>query len=212
MLYLQKGNFQKVCRWMAGNWMTANQATLFGLAFVVLTSTSFYVGLTIEGFHWLLVLTPLFLVLRMAMNALDGMLSRERGTATVAGELWNEALDVIGDTLCYGSLWFVPDSPKLALTVFLILIWAAEFFGVLGKGMPGGIRRHETFLGGKPDRAVWMGLFAFLLFVYPPLWSHANIYLAVVSFFVFLTCAIRIRKILLEAKGKDYESYTWIGK
>ena len=40
--------------------MTANQATLFGLVFVVLTSTSFYVGLTIEAFHWVLVLTPVF--------------------------------------------------------------------------------------------------------------------------------------------------------
>ena len=31
MLYLQKGVFQKFVRWLGGRWMTANQATCFGI-------------------------------------------------------------------------------------------------------------------------------------------------------------------------------------
>ncbi len=212
MLYLQKGVFQKVVRGLGGRWMTANQATCFGVLFVLLTSLSFYFGLSYEQCRWTLLLVPPFLVLRMAMNALDGMLAREYGTGNVAGELFNESLDVIGDTVCYGSLFFVPDGPQLSLTLLLILCWMAEFSGVLGKGFPGGVRRHETFLGGKPDRAVWMSVLALLLFFYPGFIHGVAYYLLTMSFFVFMTSVIRIRKILLTAKDKEYESYTWIGR
>ena len=64
MLYLQKGNFQKVVRCVAGTWMTANQATYFGLAFVVLTALSYILGLKYEGARWLLLLTKPFSVLK----------------------------------------------------------------------------------------------------------------------------------------------------
>ncbi|MBN2216297.1 MAG: CDP-alcohol phosphatidyltransferase family protein [Pirellulales bacterium] len=212
MLYTQKGNFQKFCRWIGGRWMTANQATALGIFFVLLASGSFYAGLTFEGFRWVLLLAPVMLLLRMAMNTLDGMLSREYGTATVAGELWNETLDIVGDTLCYGSLLFIPDSPRPAVTVFLVLTWAAEYFGVLGKSMPGGQRRHETFLGGKPDRAVWMSLLAVILYFSPAFQAYLGYYLLGVSALILLTCVIRVRMILKQAKGQPYESFTWVGK
>ena len=212
MLYLQKGNFQKVVRWLGGRWMTANQATGFGIMFVMLTAASFYIGLTYEAYRWTLLLTPVFLVLRMAMNALDGMLAREYNTGTVAGELFNEALDVIGDTVCYGVLFFVPGGPNLTLTLLLLLIWMAEFFGVLGKSLPGGVRRHETFLGGKPDRAVWMSVLAVCLFGIPGFVAYIPYYLLVMSLFVFMTSVVRVRKSLAVSRGQEYESYTWIGR
>lgn len=212
MLYLQKGNFQKVVRWVGGTWMTANQATAFGILFILLTSMSFYAGLSYEEYRWLLLLTPFFLVMRMIMNTLDGMLAREHKTGSVAGELFNEGLDIVGDTLCYGILFFIPNIPKLPLTIFLLLTWMAEYFGVLGKSFPGGVRRHETFLGGKPDRAIWMGVLALLLFASPQFIEHVDSYLLVVSCFVFLTSVVRIRKTLLAAKGMEYQSYTWIGR
>ncbi|MGD9128404.1 MAG: CDP-alcohol phosphatidyltransferase family protein [Planctomycetia bacterium] len=212
MLYLEKGNFQKIVRWLGGRWMTANQATAFGIMFVLLTSASFYVGLSFEGWRWILLFTPVFLTLRMAMNALDGMLAREYNTGSVAGELFNEGLDVVGDTICYGSLFFVPGGPNLSLTLLLILAWMAEFFGVLGKGLPGGVRRHETFLGGKPDRAVWMSVLAVILFFFPKFLPNVHYYLLTMSFFVFMTSVLRIRKMLLVSRDQQYESYTWIGK
>jgi CDP-diacylglycerol--glycerol-3-phosphate 3-phosphatidyltransferase len=212
MLYLQKGNFQKTVRWIGGKWMTANQATVAGCVFVILTAESLYLGLACHALRWLLLLVPLFLLLRMVMNTLDGMLSREHGNATVAGEIWNETLDIIGDTVCYGSLFFVPEGPRLSLFVFLILTWAAEFYGVLGKSMPNGIRRHETIGGGKPDRAVWMGLFAAAVFFYPSLFKYVDYYLMWVSLLVLLTCLLRVKKTIEAAKGAEYKSYTWIGR
>lgn len=212
MLYLQKGNFQKIVRWIAGSWMTANQATLFGIIFIALTALGYYVGLSYDSYRWILLFVPFFLLMRMAMNALDGMLAREYKTATVGGEILNEALDIIGDTVCYGILYFIPNSPVRSLTLFLILTWAAEFFGVLGKGMPGGVRRHETLGGGKPDRAVWMGLFAIAVFFKPQFIYYLPSYLLSVSILIALTCFIRVKKILETTKGKKYESYTWIGR
>jgi len=212
MLYLTKGLFQKVVRWMAGSWMTANMASAFGCVFVALTAAGFYLGLSVPALRFLLLCVPGFLVLRMAMNALDGLLAREYHTGTVAGEIWNEALDVLGDTVCYGALYFVDGGPRLSLVVFLLTIWAAEFFGVLGKSMPHGVRRHETVLGGKPDRAVWMSGLALILFFRPSFLAYSPIYLGVVSGFVVLTSLIRVRKTIAVARGHEYQSYTWIGR
>jgi len=212
MLYLTKGLFQKVVRWMAGSWMTANMASVFGCVFVALAASGFYLGLSVPPLRFLLLCVPVFLVMRMAMNALDGLLAREYNTGTVAGEIWNEALDVLGDTVCYGVLYFVDGGPRLSLGVFLLTIWAAEFFGVLGKSMPNGVRRHETVLGGKPDRAVWMSGLALLLFFRPSFLSYTPAYLAIVSAFVVLTSLLRIRKTITVARGHEYQSYTWIGR
>ena len=212
MMYLVKGQFQKAVRWMAGSWMSPNGATAAGVGFIAASAASLYFGLARPELRWLLLLTPLCLVLRMAMNALDGLLSREKGLATVSGEIWNEALDVVGDNVCYGVLYFVPGGPRLSLVVFLLVIWAAEFFGVLGKSMPGGVRRHEALLGGKPDRALWMGLLAIVLYFAPGFLPRVPLYLAGLSALVGATAGYRIACTVRAAKGRPYESYTVRGR
>jgi CDP-diacylglycerol--glycerol-3-phosphate 3-phosphatidyltransferase len=192
--------------------MTANMATAGGIVAIVLASSSLYLGAARTGLGWLLLLAPVFLVLRMAMNALDGMLARERGQGTVAGEIWNEALDVVGDNVCYGVLYFVPDGPRVSIVLFLLCIWAAEFFGVLGKSMPGGVRRHEALAGGKPDRAVWMGLMALILYFSPGFLMYIPYYLGALSGLVIFTALLRVRATLKAASGKPYKSFTWIGR
>jgi CDP-diacylglycerol--glycerol-3-phosphate 3-phosphatidyltransferase len=210
MLYRQKGNFQKLIRGLGGTWMTANMATVLGCLFIAIVTASFWYGLTVS--RWFLLIAPPALVLRMAMNALDGMLAREYGTGSVAGEIWNEALDILGDTVSYGVLYFVPGGPRLTIVLFVIAAWAAEYFGVLGKGLPNGIRRHETILGGKADRAFWFGALALVLFFRPDFLPRVPQFLSFVLFFVVLTCFIRVRKSIEVAKGAKYESYTMVGR
>jgi len=212
MLYLIKGNFQKIIRHVAGSWMTPNEATFFGIIFIVLTAFGYYLGFTYANLRFCLLLVPVFLFMRMMMNALDGLLSREYKLASVSGELLNEGVDVVGDMLCYGILYFVDGVPKLELIIYLMLIWTAEFFGVLGKSMPGGVRRYENVLSGKPDRALWMGLFSIILFFCPQFMKYAGYYFMGLSVLLLLTCILRIKKILACARGKKYESYTWVGK
>jgi CDP-diacylglycerol--glycerol-3-phosphate 3-phosphatidyltransferase len=212
MIYRVKGQFQKSVRWMAGSWMSPNMATLAGALCIGASAATLYLGLSLPEGRWLLLLTPLCLVLRMAMNALDGLLSREQGLATVSGEIWNEALDVVGDNICYGVLLFVPGGPRITVVALLLAIWAAEFFGVLGKGMPGGVRRHEAALGGKPDRAMWLGLLALILYFRPGFIAYAPYYLAGITGLVMLTALLRILATVRSSREKPYESYTVRGR
>lgn len=206
MLYQVKARFQKMVRWVAGDWMTANQATIFGWIAMAATGAALYVGLTSAPWCLLLVL-PLSIV-RLVMNALDGMLARAQGTASAVGELLNEVSDVVGDTLSYGVLAFVPDVAPIPLMVFLIGIWASEFMGVMPRGLPGAKRRHESLGGGKPERGLWISLAAIWIYVHPSDIARLGDFLAFVSVLIALTCVARLRATIREVRGRPYQSYT----
>ena len=77
---------------------TANQVTL--AAAVV----SLVIGAAIALFAehlWLFALIPLWMLLRMALNAIDGMLAREFGHQSQLGAYLNELCDVIADSALY---------------------------------------------------------------------------------------------------------------
>ena len=74
--------------------MTANQVTLAAMLL------SFVAGAAIFYFrsqHVLLFL-PIVLLLRMALNAMDGMLAREYNQKTALGAILNELGDVFSDS------------------------------------------------------------------------------------------------------------------
>ena len=56
----------------------------------------------------MLLILPAVLFLRMALNAMDGMLAREHGQKTSLGALLNELGDVIADAGLYLPLAVVP--------------------------------------------------------------------------------------------------------
>ncbi|MGH8404424.1 MAG: CDP-alcohol phosphatidyltransferase family protein, partial [Pseudomonas sp.] len=94
-IYQLKPRFQNLLRPLVqrlyDNGTTANQITV--LAGVV----SLLVGLLIAGFAqhvWLFALIPLWMILRMALNAIDGMLAREFGQQSRLGAYLNELCDV----------------------------------------------------------------------------------------------------------------------
>lgn len=192
--------------------MRSKTASYFGGLFIILLAATHYVGFTYDEYRWTLLLLNFWVLMRMVMNVLDGMLAREYNEATPGGEIANEALDVFGDTIVYGAFFFIPNSPHLAVTIFLISIWAAEFFGVLGKGLPGGVRRHETHGGGKPDRSILVLIYCMIYFFYPPIHAYFEYFLYGLSALVFWTCVVRIMKTLEGAKGKEYTSYTRTGR
>jgi len=212
MIYRLKARFQSAIRGLAGKWMTPDMALFGGGAVTLLCGAALYGGLAVPAFRPLLLAVPPLLLLRMALNALDGMLARERGQASALGEVLNEAMDVVGDTAAYGVLYFVPDSPRLAVVLLLLATWAAEFFGVLGKGLPGGVRRYEALFGGKPDRAFWIALLALLLFFRPDWWRWAWAYLGAVAALVAATALWRAWAAVREARGRAYDARTPIGR
>ena len=56
---------------------------------------------------FVLLLLPVWMLVRMALNALDGMMAREMEMATAAGAVLNEVGDVLSDLVLYVPLaWY----------------------------------------------------------------------------------------------------------
>ncbi len=149
--------------------------------------------------RWPLLLLPVTLFVRMAMNAIDGMMAKEHGQASKAGAVLNELSDVGADAALYLPLALIPllDAPLVVLVVVAGII--AEMAGALGP-LVGAARRYDGPLG-KSDRAFAFGLLAVLIGIgiAPGLWS--TLYLAALLLLSALTVLNRARSILAEAKG-----------
>ena len=151
-LYEHKPQFQAVLRplvnRLAGLGVTANAVTLAALALSVafggLTAALPTSGVLLCGL-------PAVLLVRMALNAVDGMLAREHGQATLAGAKLNEIGDVVSDLALYLplALVFDPGWPVVLAASAGVL---AEFAGVTALAH-GGRRRYDGPLG-KSDRAL----------------------------------------------------------
>jgi CDP-diacylglycerol--glycerol-3-phosphate 3-phosphatidyltransferase len=150
--------------------------------------------------RWPLLLLPVTLFVRMAMNAIDGMMAREHGQASAAGAVLNELSDVAADAALYLPFALIPalDAPLVALVVVAGII--AEMAGALGP-LVGAARRYDGPLG-KSDRAFAFGLLAVLvgIGIAPGLWS--TLYLAALLLLSALTVLNRARSIVAEAKGR----------
>lgn len=113
--------------------------------------------------HKLFLLLPLWMFLRMALNAIDGMLAREFGQKSALGAYLNELSDVISDAALY--LPFVAIAPFNWWSVGAVVFFSAvsEMAGAMGP-MVGAERRYDGPMG-KSDRAfvfgalgLWVGL------------------------------------------------------
>ncbi|MBN9017548.1 MAG: CDP-alcohol phosphatidyltransferase family protein [Rhizobiales bacterium] len=146
---------------LAAGGVTANQVTV-GAAVLSLVAAAF-VALQ-PGVRLVLLVYPIVLFLRMALNAIDGMLAREHGQKSRLGAILNEAGDVVSDAALYLALapalapFGAHTAPIVAFAFFAVL---TEFVGVLGPTV-GSTRRYDGPMG-KSDRAVAIGLLAFVL-------------------------------------------------
>ncbi|MEO8755161.1 MAG: CDP-alcohol phosphatidyltransferase family protein, partial [Casimicrobiaceae bacterium] len=105
----------------------------------------------------------LWMFLRMAFNAIDGMLAREFGQKSRLGAYLNELTDVVSDAALYLPFALVPPFSPLWTGIVIVLAVISEFSGVLGVTV-GASRRYDGPMG-KSDRAfvfgalgLWIGL------------------------------------------------------
>jgi CDP-diacylglycerol--glycerol-3-phosphate 3-phosphatidyltransferase len=161
-IYDLKPRFQALLRpatsWVAARGVTANQVTV---AAVVMSLAG---GALIAAFpqsRWPLLLLPAVLFVRMALNAIDGMLAREHGMKSRLGAMLNELGDVIADAGLYLPFALVPGVPGWLVVMTVVLGIVSEMAGVLAAQI-GGERRYDGPLG-KSDRAFAFGAIAMLL-------------------------------------------------
>lgn len=174
-IYDLKPKFQQLLRPIIENLhkkgVTPNQVTLWAIylsiaggAFVYLSSISKY----------FLFLIPIVLFVRMALNAIDGVLARDFDQMSDKGAILNELGDVVSDTILY--LPFIVILDKNLVIIFVVLAILSEFAGILAWAVYG-TRRYNGPLG-KSDRAFLVGLISLLVAAYD-LINISNFLLAV---------------------------------
>lgn len=155
-VYQLKARFQDLLRplvvRLASSGVTANQVTVTAALVSVLLGMS----LGWSANRMVFALVPIWLFLRMALNAIDGMLAREHGQKSVLGAYLNEVGDVVSDAALYAPFALV--APFSAFWIFTIIFLATltEFVGVTGVSL-GASRRYDGPMG-KSDRAVVFGV------------------------------------------------------
>jgi CDP-diacylglycerol--glycerol-3-phosphate 3-phosphatidyltransferase len=196
-VYDLKPKFQNLlrplCRRMARSGVTANQVTLSA----VFLSIALGAAITLShGASWSLLLLPPLLFLRMALNALDGMLAREFNQKSRLGAVLNELGDVVSDTALYLPFAAIAGMPALLVAVLVAIAIITEMAGVVGVEI-GASRRYDGPFG-KSDRAVFFGALALALGlgVQPGLWTMALLALAAAA--GLLTIVNRARGALAE--------------
>jgi CDP-diacylglycerol---glycerol-3-phosphate 3-phosphatidyltransferase len=114
-----------------------------------------------------LILMPIVLLLRMALNALDGMMARQYNLQSKMGALLNEMGDVISDIVLYYPLYVLFAMDQVWVMCFLLLSVLNEFAGLLGQAL-GGARRYDGPMG-KSDRALVVGVLSLLFLFKAPI-------------------------------------------
>ena len=173
-IYDLKPKFQALLRpivnMLARNGVTPNQVTWAALALSVVAGA--LVGFT-HGALWTLLLIPFVMFVRMAMNAIDGILAKEHDKKSDAGAILNEMSDVIADAALYLPLAFVHGISTIWIVLFVVIAIFTEMAGILAQVISGE-RRYDGPMG-KSDRAFVFGFICLLLGlgVEAGLWSTA---------------------------------------
>lgn len=182
-----------VCKALANAGITANQVTVAALMVSVVVGAVFALYPTAR---WAALSIPIWLFLRMALNAIDGMLAREHGMQSALGGILNELTDVLADAALYLPFAFVPGISPLLVVAVVILSILTEMAGVVAVQI-GASRRYDGPMG-KSDRAFVFGLLALLLGIGVNLHSWANIALTFVAMLTALTIFNRSSRALQE--------------
>ena len=186
-IYSVKPYFQRVLKplldFLIRLRITPNQVTLFALLLSIGFGTYFaWAG---RPSWWLM---PVVLLVRMALNALDGMLARQLQTQSHLGTYLNELGDMVSDLFLYAP--FAIEFPRsIGFVCFLSLF--SEIAGVLATAI-GKKRRYDGPMG-KSDRAFCFGIMGFFMaFGWINDWWAILIF-GCLSFLLFLTIFFRIK-------------------
>jgi CDP-diacylglycerol--glycerol-3-phosphate 3-phosphatidyltransferase len=196
-IYDIKPRFQALLRpltnKLAAMGVTANQVTLAAAVISLATGVAIYLG---REHRQILLLLPVVLFVRMALNAIDGMLAREHSMKSRLGAILNELGDVFSDSALYLPLACVHGFRPLLVVLIVLLAAMAEMAGVVAVQV-GASRRYDGPMG-KSDRAFVFGALGLAvgLGVSPGWWF--DLVLGAILVLLVLTVLNRARKALRE--------------
>lgn len=148
--------------------VSPNLLTLLGILLSIVMGIYAFYGNRILA----LILLPIVLLVRMALNALDGMMARQFNLQSKLGAVLNEIGDIISDIALYFPLYVLFKMDPTWMLFFLLLSVLNEFAGLLGQAV-GGERRYDGPMG-KSDRALVVGLLSLLFVFNAPIQMYLN--------------------------------------
>jgi len=178
--------------------VTANMVT------IVAALGSVLVGAVAVGWadsRRVFLIIPAWLLVRMALNAIDGMLAREFQQKSVLGGYLNEIGDVVSDAALYAPFAFVPPFGPAGIGLAIVLSILTEFAGALGPAM-GGSRRYDGPMG-KSDRAVVFGALGLWIGMSAPLPAWLGWAVPILAALLILTVVSRVRAGVIEARRSE---------
>ncbi len=199
-IYDLKPRFQKILQpimqYLVKNKVTPNIVTFVALLGSLLVGLSF---VFFKDYSWILLILPAWLFIRMALNAIDGMMARQFNLSSRLGAIFNETGDILSDIFLYLPLVVFRVSALWSIYLFVLLAILSEFCGVLGQAL--GVGRRYDGPMGKSDRAFFVSLLVFVSFIVPSIFGLWNILFFGACFFSILTCWNRLSSCLKSKEG-----------
>lgn len=202
-VYQLKTSFQNLLRpitnFLANIKITANMVTVS--AFLLSVAVGIIVFYYTKQCKYILWILPVSLLVRMALNAIDGMLAREHNQKSNLGAIFNELGDILSDTVIYVPFLYVCNVNVWIIFLFTILAIISETVGIMGIQINAS-RRYDGPMG-KSDRAFWISILA-IIYMYAPICEKCmNWALIAVIVFLCITILNRILSALKEAAEKS---------
>ncbi|WP_326980952.1 CDP-alcohol phosphatidyltransferase family protein [Chryseobacterium sp. MYb264] len=196
-VYKLKPKFQQlltpILLFLHRNKITANQITISSILLSAIIGILFW---NAEHSKWFFLSLPIGLLIRMALNALDGMMARKFNQISKLGEVLNEVGDIVSDVIIFFPLLkFQPESLYLII-IFIVLSIINEFSGLLGKVI-GKDRRYDGPMG-KSDRALLLGLYGLLIFFGVNISGISNYIFGIIIALLIISTFTRLKKSLHE--------------
>jgi CDP-diacylglycerol--glycerol-3-phosphate 3-phosphatidyltransferase len=192
-LYDLKPRFQALLRPLVRGLLAAgvtpNAVTLAALMLSLAMGAALVVW---PGSGWAIGAVAAVLLLRMALNALDGMMAREGGQESQLGLALNEVGDILADAAIYLPFALALGVHALIAGSFVLLAAASEAAGLCGIATGAGRRYDGPF--GKADRAAVIGALAIIAAAGVPVAAWIGWAFAALCALTALTVANRMRK------------------
>jgi len=201
-LYQLKPRFQSLLRPMvsrlAGAGVTANQVTVAALLLSIGVGAAVALSRPRSAPFLLL---PITLFVRMALNAVDGMLAREFGQKSALGAYLNELCDVVADAALYLPFALVAPFGAWSAGLVVLLATISEMAGALGP-MVGAPRRYDGPMG-KSDRAFLFGALGLVVGLGVALPPWTSWVMPVVAALIAFNIVNRVRRGVASARAGD---------
>ena len=171
--------------------ITANQITISSIILSLIIGIAFWFS---DRCHLLFLALPCGLFLRMALNALDGMMARNYNQQSKKGEVLNELGDIVSDLFIFLPLIKYENESLYLVVIFICLSIINEFAGLLGK-IVSTERRYDGPMG-KSDRAFVIGLYGLLSYFLIDI-SEFSVYIfSLIIILLVVSTSIRVSKSL----------------